>query len=156
MKSHRALLSVLLGLLACGAPGPRPSEQAELAKQHAQDLALFQGTWVFESVIVGGETLPADLFKEMSVTFDGAAYSVKVGDLVVEAATMTIDPSQSPKTLDAKVTAGPNEGASILGIYEISADTLRACVDPDGKERPMEFKADSGSRTLVVHKRLRK
>ncbi len=156
MKSHLALLSVLLGLLACGAPGSRSSDQADLAKQIAQELELFRGTWGFESVTVGGETVPADLFKEMSVTFDGAAYSVKVGELVVEAATITIDPSKSPKTLNATVTAGPNQGALIVGIYEISADTLRACVDPEGKERPKEFKADSGSRTLVVHKRLRK
>jgi hypothetical protein len=53
---------------------------------------------------------------------------------VVEAATQKLDPSKSPKTLDAKVTDGPNKGAVILGIYEISGDTLKVCFDPEGKK----------------------
>jgi uncharacterized protein (TIGR03067 family) len=75
---------------------------------------------------------------------------------VVEAATQKLDPSKSPKTLDAKVTDGPNKGAVILGIYEISGDTLKVCFDPEGKKRPTEFKSESGSQTLVVHKRVKK
>lgn len=75
---------------------------------------------------------------------------------MVEAATQKLDPSKSPKTLDAKVTDVPNKGAVILGIYEISGDTLKVCFDPEGKKRPTEFKGVSGSQTLVVHKRVKK
>jgi uncharacterized protein (TIGR03067 family) len=54
------------------------------------------------------------------------------------------------------VAEGPNKGAVMLGIYEISGDTLKVCFDPEGKKRPTQFKSASGSQTLVVHKRVKK
>ncbi|MFL5244643.1 MAG: TIGR03067 domain-containing protein [Gemmataceae bacterium] len=149
-----ALVTLLysLGLIASGGTGARADDKADVAKE----LKKFQGTWTFESVEAGGKKLPADQFKGMTVTFDGDKYSVKTGDKVVEAATQKLDPSKSPKTLDAKVTDGPNKGTVILGIYDISGDTLKVCFDPEGKKRPTEFKGDSGAQTLVVHKRVKK
>jgi hypothetical protein len=41
------------------------------------------------------------------------------------------------------------------GIYEIGGDTLKVCFDPEGKERPTQFKGGPGSQTLVVHKRVK-
>jgi uncharacterized protein (TIGR03067 family) len=90
----------------------------------------------------------------MTVTFEGDRYIVKKGDEVIQAATQKLDPSRSPKTLDVTVTEGLNKGAVILGIYEISGDTLKVCFDPEGKKRPTEFKSASGSQTLVIHKRV--
>ncbi len=121
-----------------------------------KELKLLQGTWAFESVEAGGNKLPGEQFKAMSVTFEGDKYSVKMGDQVVEAARQKIDPSKSPKTMDITVTEGPNKGKEYLAIYEISGDTLKVCFDPEGKKRPTEFKGDVGSQTLVVHKRVKK
>ena len=149
-----ALVTVLctFGLTASGGTGARADDKADVEKE----LKKFQGTWTFESVEAGGKKLPADQFKGITVTFEGDKYAVKKGDEVVEAATQKLDPSKSPKTLDAKVTDGPNKGAVILGIYEISGDTLKVCFDPEGKKRPTELKGESGSQTLVVHKRVKK
>jgi uncharacterized protein (TIGR03067 family) len=149
-----ALVTLLcaLGLIASGGTGAGADDKADVEKE----LKKFQGTWTFESVEAGGKKLPADQFKGITVTFEGDKYAVKKGDEVVEAATQKLDPSKSPKTLDAKVTDGPNKGAVILGIYQISGDTLKVCFDPEGKKRPTEFKGVSGSQTLVVHKRVKK
>ena len=141
-----------VGLAASGGSGTLAGDKGDLAKE----LTKFQGTWTFESVEAGGQKLPADQFKAMTVTFEGDKYSVKMGDLVIEAATLKLDPSKSPKTLDSKVTDGPNKGKVILGIYEISGDTLKVCFDEEGKKRPTEFKGVTGSNTLVVHKRVKK
>ena len=146
-----ALLCTLV-LTASGETGARANDKADVEKE----LKKFQGTWTFESVEAGGKKLPADQFKGITVTFAGDKYAVKKSDEVVEAATLKLDPSKSPKTLDAKVTDGPNKGALILGIYEISGDTLKVCFDPEGKKRPTEFKGLSGGQTLVVHKRVKK
>ena len=55
------------------------------------------------------------------------------------------------------VAEGLNKGAVMLGIYEISGETLKVCFDPEGKKRPTEFKSASGSQTFVnVHKRVKK
>lgn len=149
-----ALVTLLCALVltASGGTCAGADDKADVEKE----LKKFQGTWTFESVEAGGKKLPADQFKGITVTFEGDKYAVKKGDEVVEAATQKLDPSKSPKTLDAKVTDGPNKGAVILGIYEISGDTLKVCFDPEGKKRPTEFKGESGAQTLVVHKRVKK
>jgi uncharacterized protein (TIGR03067 family) len=152
MRIPLVTLFYTLGLIASGGTGAGADDKADVEKE----LKKFQGTWTFESVEAGGKKLPADQFKGITVTFEGDEYVVKKGDEVVEAATQKLDPSKSPKTLDAKVTDGPNKGAVILGIYEISGDTLKVCFDPEGKKRPTEFKGESGAQTLVVHKRVKK
>jgi uncharacterized protein (TIGR03067 family) len=149
-----ALVTLLctLVLTAFGGTGARAGEKAGVEKE----LKKFQGTWTFESVQTGGKEAPAAEFKGMTVTFEGDKYTVKKGDEVIQAGTEKLDPSKSPKTLDVKVTEGLNKGAVMLGIYEISGDTLKVCFDAEGKKRPTEFKSASGSQTFVVHKRVKK
>jgi uncharacterized protein (TIGR03067 family) len=152
MRSALVTLFYTFGLIASGGPGAWAGDKAEVAKE----LKKFQGTWTVESVEVAGKTLPAELFKTMTVTFEGDKYSVKVGDMVIQAATLKLEPSKSPKTFDSMVTEGPNKG-TILAIYEIGHDTLKACFDPEGKTRPTEFKTAAGSQTtLAVYKRVQK
>jgi len=142
----------LLGVLVLTAASTRADDQADVEKE----LKKFQGAWTFESVEAGGKKLPADQFKGMTVNFEGNKYAVKLGDQVVEAATLKFDPSKTPKTFDSTVTAGPNKGKVYLAIYEISGDTLKVCFDEEGKKRPTEFKGASGAQTLVVHQRVKK
>jgi uncharacterized protein (TIGR03067 family) len=70
----------------------------------------------------------------------------KRGDEVIQAGTQKIDPSKSPKTIDVTMTEGLNKRAVMLGIYEIDGDTLKACFDPQGKQRPTKFKSAPGWR----------
>jgi uncharacterized protein (TIGR03067 family) len=145
------LLNILV-LTATGVTGARADDKADVEKE----LKKFEGTWTFESVEAGGKEVPAAQFEGMTVTFEGDKHTVKKGDEVIQAATQKLDPSKSPKALDVRVTEGPNKRAVMLGIYEISGDTLKVCFDPEGKKRPTEFKSASGSQTLVVHKRVKK
>src|SRR5438445_8669642 len=140
MRIALVTLFYTLGLIAFGGTGAGADDKADVEKE----LKKFQGTWTFESVEAGGKKLPADQFKGITVTFEGDKYAVKKGDEVVEAATQKLDPSKSPKTLDVTVAEGPNKGAVMLGIYEISPDTLKVCFDPEGKMRPTKFKGASG------------
>ena len=148
-----ALVTLLctLGFSASGGPGTRADDKADVEKE----LKKFEGTWTFESVETGGKEVPIAEFKGITVTFEGDKYTVKKGAEVIQSATQKLDPSKSPKTLDVTVAEGVNKGAVMLGIYEISGDTLKVCFDPDGKKRPTQFKSASGSQTLVVHKRVK-
>jgi uncharacterized protein (TIGR03067 family) len=152
MRIARVTLLCTLVLTASGGIGARAGDKADVEKE----LKKFQGTWTFESVEVGGKEVPVAEFKGITVTFAGAKYTVKKGDEVIQAATLKLDPSKSPKALDVTVAEGPNKGAVMLGIYEIRGDTLKVCFDPEGKKRPTQFKSASGSQTLVVHKRVKK
>jgi uncharacterized protein (TIGR03067 family) len=150
-----ALVTLLctLVLTASGGTGARAGDKADVEKE----LKKFQGTWMVELVEAGGKEVPIDMFKGMTVTFEGDRYTVKMGDEVVQAATQKLDPSKSPKTLDGTLAEGPNKGTVILGIYEISGDKLKVCFDPEGKKRPTEFKTAAGSQTtLAVYKRVKK
>jgi uncharacterized protein (TIGR03067 family) len=152
MRIALGTLLCALVLTASGGTGARAGDKAEVEKE----LKKFQGTWTFESVAAGGKEIPAAEFKGVTVSFEGDKYTVKKGDEVIQAATLKLDPSKSPKTFDVTVAEGPNKGAVILGIYEISGDTLKVCFDPEGKKRPTEFKGEPGSQIVVVHKRVKK
>jgi uncharacterized protein (TIGR03067 family) len=152
MRSALVTLLCTLVLAAAGGTGALAVDSTGVEKE----LNKFQGTWTFESVEVGGKEAPAAEFKGMTVTFQGDKYTVKKGDEVIQVATQKLDPSKSPKALDVTVVEGLNKGAVMLGIYEISGDTLKVCFDPEGKKRPTEFKSTSGSQILVVHKRVKK
>jgi uncharacterized protein (TIGR03067 family) len=142
-----------LVLTASGVFGARADDKADVEKE----LNTFRGSWTFESVEAGGKEQPAAEFKGMTVTFEAHKFTVKKGDEVIQVGTEKLDPSRSPKTVDVTVTEGLNKGAVMLGIYEISGDTLKVCFDPEGKKRPTEFKSAPGSQTFVnAHKRVKK
>jgi uncharacterized protein (TIGR03067 family) len=149
MRISIAALICAVGFAVSGGAGDKGAIEKELKK--------FQGAWTVESVEAGGKEIPIANFKGMTVTFEGDNYTVKIGDKTIQSATQKLDPSKSPKTLDGTVAEGPHKGTVILGIYEISDDTLKVCFDPEGKKRPTEFKTVAGSQTtLAVYKRMKK
>jgi uncharacterized protein (TIGR03067 family) len=153
MRSFLAPLFGAVGFAALGWSGAAADDKADLEKE----VRKFQGTWTFESCETGGKQLPASELKGLILIFEGDKHTVKKGDEVIQVGTQKLDPSKSPKTIDVTMTEGPNKGAVMLGIYEIDGDTLKVCFDPQGKNRPTEFKSPPGSETFVnVHKRVRK
>jgi uncharacterized protein (TIGR03067 family) len=152
MRISSVVLFCAVGFAASGGSGTVADDKAELEKEARK----FQGTWTFESNVSGGEELPADQLKMFVVTFEGDKHTVKKGDEVIQVGTQKLDPSKSPKTIDVTMTEGPQKGTVMLGIYEIDADTLKVCFDPEGKTRPTEFKSPPGSKNFVnVHKRVK-
>jgi uncharacterized protein (TIGR03067 family) len=147
MRIFLATLCCAVGFAASG------TDQTDLESE----LKKFQGTWTVESSTTGGMDLPAADLKAFILTFEGDTHTLKRGDELVQVGTQKLDPSKSPKAIDMIMTAGPNKGAVMLGIYEIDGDTLRVCFDPQGKKRPTEFKSAPGSANFVnVHKRVKK
>jgi uncharacterized protein (TIGR03067 family) len=150
-----SLLSLFcaVGFAASGGPSALADDKADLEKE----VKKFQGTWTIESSVTGGKELTADELKGFILTFEGDKHTLKKGDDVFQVGTQKIDPSKSPKTIDVTMTEGPNKGKVMLGIYEIDADTLKVCFDPQGKKRPTEFKSAADSENFVnVHKRVKK
>ena len=153
MRISCAVVFCAIGFAATGASGTVAGGKAEIEKEARK----FQGTWTFESSVTGGEELAADHLKMFVVTFEGDKHTVKKGDEVIQAGTQKLDPSKSPKTIDVTMVEGPHKGTVMLGIYEIDADTLKVCFDPQGKKRPTDFKSPPGSKNFVnVHKRVKR
>jgi uncharacterized protein (TIGR03067 family) len=149
----RLSLIALFCAVGFAASGALADGKADVEKETKK----FQGTWTIESSVTGGIEIPADQLKGFIVTFEGAKHTLKFEDKVFQVGTQKIDPSKSPKTIDVTMTEGPSKGAVMLGIYEFDGDTLKVCFDPQGKQRPTEFKSAPGSQNFVnVHKRVKK
>jgi len=129
--------ALAVGLLVGAGGGQRDAGKEELKK--------FQGTWQFQSIEQDGTAVPPDVVKKRTIIFQDDRFTVKEGDKVFQAGSHRLDPTKTPKTVDAKVTEGEDKGNTMLGIYEIQGDTLRVCFDPKGKKRPTEFKSPAGS-----------
>jgi uncharacterized protein (TIGR03067 family) len=153
MRIYSVALFCAVGFAASGGSFTPADDKSEVEKETRK----FQGTWTFESSVSGGEELPADQLKMLVVTFEGDKHTVKNGDDVIQVGTQKLDPSKSPKTIDVTMVEGPHKGTVMLGIYEIDADTLKVCFNPEGKNRPTDFKSPLGSKNFVnVHKRVKK
>ena len=65
--------------------------------------------------------------------------------------TIKVDPSKSPKAIDAKQVSSDK---AALGIYQLDGDTQKICLASPGRARPTEFSSEQGSgQTLTVWKR---
>lgn len=128
-------------------------DKSDAAKKDSDKL---QGTWTFVSMERGGQAVPQSDAGPV-ITFDGDKFAVKAGDTVLQAGTQVLDPDKKPKAVDSKVTEGEGKGTTMLGIYEVDGDNLKACFDTEGKKRPTEFKTTAGDgHMLVVLKRAKK
>jgi uncharacterized protein (TIGR03067 family) len=124
---------------------------AEAPKDDAakKDLEKFQGHWVPEQVVRDGQEVPADELKGLRLTVEGNTRTLRKGDTVVARTTFKLDSSKSPKEIDVTLQQGPMKGATARGIYEVSADTQKICLDLSGGDRPKEFASKSGSNHLL-------
>jgi uncharacterized protein (TIGR03067 family) len=122
----------------------------------ARDHALIEGRWRVVSMVVNGSAV-ADEDARRIVVVNGrqGEWEVIVDGNRAVRGTSTIDPTTSPREIDAEVTEGDGAGRKMLGIYETSEKTRRVCYAGADRSRPGEFTSEPGSeRTLVVFERL--
>src|SRR6185503_7987489 len=99
--------------------------------------------------------MPDDMRKQMKRICKGDESTLMMSDQVVFKATITIDPTKKPKTIDYQMTEGVRKGQKQLGIYEIDGNTFKASFAKPGEPRPSDFKPGIG-RTVSVWKREKK
>ena len=140
-------LTKLAGLVVAGnADGEAP----------AKELKKFDGTWKAVSITHDGKEVPKEDAEKVTLTVKGENYTLKTASDTIEG-THKLDPSKSPKAIDAVRNTGPDKGKTIRGIYELTDDTFKVCFAPAGKDRPTEFSSKKGSNcTLVRLKRVKK
>ena len=160
-------LQMIVGVLvaaACLAASQPPGTKT--------DQDALQGVWNVVGFEQGGKAIPPEMFKEVmdgsTLTVKGTAVEFKMFQVTVkdvggkpemtkkekvETGTVKIDPSKKPKQIDI----AKREGGTMTGIYELTGDDLKVCLDPEGKERPTEFKTKESSMIgTMVLKRLKK
>ena len=117
-------------------------------------LAQLQGEWSMVSGSADGQAMPEQLRKQMKRICKGDELTATMSGQVFFKATITVDPSKNPKTIDYQMTEGFTKGKTQLGIYELDGDTLKSCFSAAGAQRPKDFTTKPGDgRTVSVWKR---
>jgi uncharacterized protein (TIGR03067 family) len=120
------------------------------------ELLKLQGSWRITEVETGAK-VETVFEKGRTLFIGGPLFLVKRDDEVLQAATVQISPNKKPRAVDATVRKGPQQGSTLLGIYEVKGDTLRVCFDSAADQRPKGFKAGANSSFfMAVCKRVTK
>ena len=144
-------IGFVLALLALPSLAADPKQEAI-----DRDHALTKGRWRIVSLVVNGTTVGDEDARKI-VVVNGALgeWEILVDGVGVLRGTSTIDPTTSPKEIDATVTEGDGVGRKTLGIYEAGTKTRRVCYAAADRSRPGDFSSAIGSeRTLVVFERV--
>jgi uncharacterized protein (TIGR03067 family) len=142
MRWHALAVSVLFsGIIQPIAAGDTKEEAT------MKDMKALTATWAVVSAERDGKKLTDEQIKGVTFTIDGTGRaSVKRGDQFIFDGTIKIDPSKTPKAVDATQTSeGENKGKTTLSIYEVEGDTFKICSAEPGKDRPTEFPTKPGS-----------
>ena len=100
------------------------------------ELKKFDGTWKVVRAEKEGKVLPDDKAKAIQVTIKDGKITIKDGN-DVDVATLKIDPSKSPATID--FIPADDDKLRAPGIYAFEGETLKICWSSVRSERPKEF-----------------
>jgi uncharacterized protein (TIGR03067 family) len=138
---------VVLGFLSEAVP------QTGIAPGDAAERKKLQGVW--RGWVVDGKGENPDrgpLNLEVTITADKiSARNLQDKGKNMGEGTYRLDPTKRIKEIDATGVVLPAVRAkTYAGIYQIDGDTLRWCVDNQGKTRPTEFASRKGQFLLVL------
>ncbi|HEV8605792.1 MAG TPA: TIGR03067 domain-containing protein [Tepidisphaeraceae bacterium] len=118
------------------------------------DLSQLQGEWLMISGVADGFALPDGMARNFKRVCRSNELTVTNGAQLIMKATITLDQTKIPKTIDYDVIDGPTKGKKHLGIYELNGDTLKSCFAAPDAPRPTDFSSTSGDRqTFSIWKR---
>ena len=150
-KEKRADSGVLALQIHAGSPMKvqyRDIELKNLSSEKATAGAeALDGEWRVTRAHIKGSDVPEDNLSEVSVSIKGSGYVLHKGDST-EQGKLKLDDSKSPHELDISPASGDNSGETMLGIYEISGDTLKICHGNPGAARPANF--EPGNDLMVI------
>lgn len=133
--------ALFLGLaITLAAPAP---------KETSKEAPKIEGEWVVVTFEGGGK----QGLEDASVTFKftHTKLSVKEGKREKpEEASYTIDLKKKPATIDIRPENRGGKEEVVLGILEITGDSMKICFTKEGGERPTEFKADGDKRSVLI------
>lgn len=147
-------LLLILCLSSVGGSADDTGTQYAPAGQEASEQVEFRfdGVWKPKGAMLSGVLLPPPALNAIKLEIDKNTYEVAIeGEEQSDKGTFTLDESMTPKRMTIKSSSGPNQGKTILAIYEIkAANAMRVCYDLSGTAFPQEFKAPKGSVLYLV------
>jgi uncharacterized protein (TIGR03067 family) len=145
----RAVPSLAIFLLAAGVL-PAVPDRPEKKNRLRDETAKLQGRWALVSLETYGRTVSESILRRQGIwlTIQGNSYKFHRGKRTYPMI-FRINPAQNPKTIDLTLEYGRSKGKAVLGIYELSENTLKVCQAPVGQARPTEFASKVSPRVVV-------
>ena len=113
----------------------KPEPQKPAAAQ-TKVMAMLQGTWIMTSS--NGEDMTAG--PEVTITITDNKYVQVTNGTIVERGSFTIDEAKKPMTMDLNITEGDSAGQKQVGVFEVTATTMRGKLNNPGESaRPTDF-----------------
>ncbi len=100
--------------------------EEKISDDQKRDLDSLSGTFTVTLFEHDGKQTSADDLKKMKVTQKGAEWTFQFGDDITQGKDKVYT-DKKPKQIDSLYTSGAISGQSVLGIYEISNDTIKYC-----------------------------
>jgi uncharacterized protein (TIGR03067 family) len=69
----------------------------------------------------------------------------------VDSGTLKVDKTKFPRTMQITGVKGPNEGKTLLAIYQVVGDNMTICYDLSGQAYPSEFESLPGTQLFLVN-----
>jgi uncharacterized protein (TIGR03067 family) len=141
-------ISMLAVFGVCGLVFSGSLIAAEAQDDAEKELKKLSGVYIMVSGEANGEKLPEMTVLTSTLTLKGNKYTVKLGDDKFSGH-QKLDPTKSPKEIDATDTDGANKGKTMLGIYKLEKGMFTVYFSPPGKDRPKEFAAKTNPGELI-------
>lgn len=116
-----------------------------------QDHATIQGKWKVTRLIDDGkESHDHDLQKIFVINGNDGSWSLVGDGKLIAKGPSTINPADTPKTIDFHITDENGKRVDFQGIYDLGASKRKLCFAPKVKGRPKAFEAPKGSGRILV------
>jgi uncharacterized protein (TIGR03067 family) len=118
-----------------------------------KELKALQGKWKAVAVEAGGKPFPKDAIPDF--TFVIAADGKSTGKMSKSeySATITVNPTKDPKTIDNRRESGAQKGKMQYGVYKLEGDKWTVCMTAPGaaeSDRPKSFDTkDTGNVVFI-------
>jgi uncharacterized protein (TIGR03067 family) len=139
--------SLIVAASLAVSPSAADKSQEDAVKK---ELKKFEGKWTLVSREINGKDALGDEFKRFKIIYDDAGrVTVEKDNAVIARATVTIDPTKKPATMDITYMQGDCKGKTYRAIYKIADDTYTICLSPTGRERPQDFASKPDSNVIL-------
>lgn len=108
------------------------------------DLDLIQGVWNITSLEMEGQQMPGMVPGQAVLKVKGDRFTTSGMGAVYEG-TVVLGGSARLRQIDMTFDAGPEKGNINYGIYQLTGDNWKICVNTLGGARPASFKTKAGS-----------
>jgi uncharacterized protein (TIGR03067 family) len=129
---------------------------ADQGEDMNKELKALEGTWKAVAMEAGGQPLPKESLPPFTFIVGAGGKSVAKMAEGEEQATISVDPTKSPRTIDNLHESGATKGKTQYGIYKLEGDKWTVCmtrpgVSPD--DRPKTFDTTGTANVLFVFER---